>query len=401
MEKEKVYLFNPDTDMALADNRENYMPPAPVRQMALDLALLPLWYADEGSLVWAASDYNADFLRRANCQWKMNVRLVTTPELQEMENVEYLPWGWNVALRKRLLGVGVKETLLPSADMLAVWREYASRAWVADWLRLLGHIEGCCGESHNLYDEDACRRFVECHAASVLKSPWSGSGKGLNWCKGRFTDAISGWCRRVLDKQGLVTASPVYEKCEDFAMEFYADGVGKADFVGYSLFSTNASGAYEGNWLLSAQMFEDRMKGYGVRQVLDTVRMAVSEVVGIYARFYRGYLGVDMMLCREAISGQLKIHPCVEVNLRMNMGVVALKLYQRLLGSGCSGRFFIDYSPSADVLNDRHKADEQRCPLRVEDGKIREGYFPLTPITPRTNYRAALYVVPEAIGDRI
>lgn len=39
------------------------MPPASARQMAADLALLPVWYASPGSAVLAPSAYNLDFLR--------------------------------------------------------------------------------------------------------------------------------------------------------------------------------------------------------------------------------------------------------------------------------------------------------------------------------------------------
>ena len=44
----KLYVFNPDTDMALANNEENYIAPASARRMAQDLALLPIWYAQIG-----------------------------------------------------------------------------------------------------------------------------------------------------------------------------------------------------------------------------------------------------------------------------------------------------------------------------------------------------------------
>ena len=44
----KLYVFNPDTDMALANNEENYMAPASACRMAQDLALLPVWYAQPG-----------------------------------------------------------------------------------------------------------------------------------------------------------------------------------------------------------------------------------------------------------------------------------------------------------------------------------------------------------------
>ena len=38
----KLYVFNPDADMALGNNEENYMAPATIRRMAEDLALLPI-----------------------------------------------------------------------------------------------------------------------------------------------------------------------------------------------------------------------------------------------------------------------------------------------------------------------------------------------------------------------
>lgn len=41
----ELYVFNPDADMALGNNEENYMAPATIRRMAEDLALLPVWYA--------------------------------------------------------------------------------------------------------------------------------------------------------------------------------------------------------------------------------------------------------------------------------------------------------------------------------------------------------------------
>ena len=48
----KLYIFNPDTDLALANNRENYMPPARVKQMTKELELLPLWYAEDSSCIF-------------------------------------------------------------------------------------------------------------------------------------------------------------------------------------------------------------------------------------------------------------------------------------------------------------------------------------------------------------
>ena len=48
----KLYVFNPDADMALGNNEENYMAPATIRRMAEDLALLPIWYAGRVVACW-------------------------------------------------------------------------------------------------------------------------------------------------------------------------------------------------------------------------------------------------------------------------------------------------------------------------------------------------------------
>ena len=40
------------------------MAPASARQMASELALLPMWYAEEGSVVLAPSAYNLDYVKK-------------------------------------------------------------------------------------------------------------------------------------------------------------------------------------------------------------------------------------------------------------------------------------------------------------------------------------------------
>ncbi len=102
----KLYVFNPDADMALGNNEENYMAPATIRRMAEDLALLPIWYAQPGSGVLAPSAYNAEYLKRMQQLFRLDVQLVTEPELADYADVLVIPWGWNPAIRKRLLKGG-------------------------------------------------------------------------------------------------------------------------------------------------------------------------------------------------------------------------------------------------------------------------------------------------------
>ena len=201
--------------MALASGETNYMAPASARQMASDLALLPMWYAEAGSAVLAPSAYNADFLKTKSELLGMDVALLTEPEVADGKDWKFSPWGWDPALRKRLMTLGAGQTELPSADYMNILREHSHRLQAVKLLPGLRLNEYFCGESFYLSTLAECSAFVEGREACLLKAPLSGSGKGLNWCKGIFTTFISGWCARVAASQGGVVGEPIYNKVEE------------------------------------------------------------------------------------------------------------------------------------------------------------------------------------------
>ena len=104
MTKKALYIFNPEHDLALASGETNYMAPASARQMASELALLPMWYAEEGSVVLAPSAYNLDYVKKIQELLGLSVDLMTEPELASERNLDIRPWGWDIAIRKRLFG---------------------------------------------------------------------------------------------------------------------------------------------------------------------------------------------------------------------------------------------------------------------------------------------------------
>ena len=115
--------------MALANNEENYIAPASVRRMAQDLALLPIWYAQPGSAVLAPSAYNADYLQMMKRMFTLPVQLVTEPELPDYAESQIMPWGWNLAFRRRMLKGGIAEHKLFTTEELGILRVFSSRAW--------------------------------------------------------------------------------------------------------------------------------------------------------------------------------------------------------------------------------------------------------------------------------
>ncbi|WP_289115057.1 hypothetical protein [uncultured Bacteroides sp.] len=401
----KLYVFNPDADMALGNNEENYMAPATIRRMAEDLALLPIWYARPGSGVLAPSAYNADYLKQMQQLFRLDVQLVTEPELPDYADMQVIPWGWNPAIRKRMLKGGVAESLLPSAADLSRYRRLASRANV----RLLyacggeaGNMSYLCGGEGVLVTADdfankgreavqeLLLRWQDC--GCICKSLWSGSGKGLCWYRQEEMEKVIDWCCRALRTDGAFWLEPIYNKVEDFAMEFYADGKGGVRFVGYSRFVTDGKGAYRGNLLATDMQVEEWIQTYVPLEAFHRLRESVRKGLAALGTDYTGFLGVDMMVCRQEKGHPYAVNPCVEVNLRMNMGIVAHTFCDRFVAPGGEGFFSIEYFPAQEALQEQHARDVLEHPLRVEQGRVVSGYLPLIPVTPRSRYRAFVRV---------
>jgi len=153
--------------MALASGETNYMAPASARQMASDLALLPMWYAEAGSAVLAPSAYNADFLKTKSELLGMDVALLTESEVADGKDRKFSPWGWDPALRKRLMTLGADQTELPSADYMNILREHSHRLQAVKLLPGLRLNEYFCGESF-LFEYFGGVQCVRRRAGSVL-----------------------------------------------------------------------------------------------------------------------------------------------------------------------------------------------------------------------------------------
>ena len=393
MTKKALYIFNPEHDLALASGETNYMAPASARRMASELALLPMWYAEEGSAVLAPSAYNLGYVKKIQELLGLSVDLMTEPELASERNLDIRPWGWDIAIRKRLLDLGVEESELPSIEQLDKLRFCSHRSCAVGLLPQL-QLGACfCGESFYLTFPEEWKSFVESHDTCLLKAPLSGSGKGLNWCKGVYTPSISGWCSRIGKQQGGVIGEPLYNKVEDFAMEFRSSSNGRFGFAGYSQFRTGGSGAYEGNLLISDAAIERNLLEYIPVEEIYKLRDRLEQELSLrFGTIYNGYLGVDMMICRFPESPVYRIHPCVEINLRMNMGVVARHIYDHYIYPTSTGAFQISYYPTEGTAWRAHKEMEEAYPLEIEQRRIKSGYLSLVPAHKKSSYRAWVFI---------
>ena len=86
-----------------------------------------MWYAEAGSAVLAPSAYNADFLKTKSELLGMDVALLTEPEVADGKDRKFSPWGWDPALRKRLMTLGGRSD---GAAFCGLY-EYSERAFAS------------------------------------------------------------------------------------------------------------------------------------------------------------------------------------------------------------------------------------------------------------------------------
>ena len=98
-------------------------------------------------------------------------------------------------------------------------------------------------------------------------------------------------------------------------------------------------------------------------------------------------------LNNAVVNSQFRTHPCVEINLRLNMGIIAHEVHRKLLAPGTEGTFHVTAFPTEEAAQQFHQEQTTKYPPVYREGKIVSGYHPLTPIHPHTRHHA--YIICE------
>ena len=386
-----LYIFNPQHDLALANYSPYYHAPKSAITFANDLALLPLWYALEHADI-VAETTDLDWLREQKVHFNQLVN-ISTKNTAEYKRVD--TWGWDPAVRYTLLQLGVSPSYLPSDKALDKIKELSHRQLAAEGMSYLKNTIKTIeipDPAVQLSTLDSTIEFTQKYPEIVLKAPYSGSGKGLYWNKGTLTESLAGWCKRTIAKQGCVMGEQALHKIQDFAMEFYSDEQGHIVFSGYSLFQTDDAGIYKSNMLLSDEAIECVLNRYIAVDILHTIQHdSIDFFETKISGYYEGYFGVDMFIFKQT-DGTFAINPCVEVNMRMTMGLVARLFYDRFVELGKQGTFTIEHGLTKGELLTKHQFLSNQYPLIIKNSKIETGYLSLCPINETTCYGASVII---------
>ena len=400
--------------MALASFSPYYKAPTEIVRMRSDVSGLSAWFAERGDLVGVFSDDYINVFGRQCVNGgvqpfgKLVVMEGSLSWLADVSLDGVVPWGWDPALALDLSKLGLDACFLPDGDALEGVRVLAGRQQCVRVLKDFEGMDGVCGEAFVCCSLEDVHAFLASHEDVILKAPWSGSGRGLTRTSlGTWTPNLEGWVSRVLRTQGDIMAEPIYNKVIDFAMEFRLTDSRDVSFVGYSLFETDSHGNYKQNVLTSNERIVERLSQFVPVDRLEEVKSRLlvslkqlidSDAQRLAGAGYVGYFGVDMMICDVSAAGTAPsyvIHPCVEINFRMNMGVVARLLFDRYMDVRSTGSYIVEHYGADGEALEHHRELRAAHPFRVEAGKMVEGYFPLTPVTATTRYQC--YVLCESL----
>lgn len=408
-----IYYFNPDTEMALREGPSAfYIAPAPVRQMANDLSLLPLWLGKAGDKILVEELPPSGFMGQMQTLLPTEeLPVILTPEKLHQEPLT--PWGWNPTLFAKLKRWGLN---YPDEEAIAHLRyDLGNKAnlYLLDESLMTQGVHSAQERHFAIHSVDEAEELLSLHPQRfahgfLLKESYSSSGRGHRWCRPSsssqlphqlLTDELRAWISRRTNRGEVIDLEPLFDKVADFALLFHLSPRSEAHFSGYSLFETTFEGAYRSNLLASNEAILHHLGKFVDTSLIEEAKQAYLHLFNERYSRLSGPIGVDMMIYRHAENGTFTLHPNVEINPRPTMGLIARHLYDRLLTppahwQDCitGWRFVVEGSTSSAELQQRHATDLALHPLlRDAYGNLSSGYIPLTPVTNNTRFRAYLF----------
>ena len=366
-----VYWFNPTCDQE-AGLRGRYTPTKRIREMARDLASLPMYLGAGDDAILVPERPTVGFLRSVHEAGFAIPEFVTygggsvnasTTDLADRRLQSLRPWGWSPegtrALGPLFANLPQGQSSIPEAEAM---RGLHSKSWSLQLLKsLLSDIDedldwicdsSAVGEvctSVGQVEAWVDRLLASGHSQVVIKGPFGAAGQDQirlaigqgNTFEERTTGAKIAWLQRLLRDFDEVVVEPWLAGRIDLSAQFVTQPNRPIRFLGITRFVTDARGQYAGSFIhqkVASLDENERRFLYGgspggkrlqhLFEHLGTIIEQQTEGIGYY-----GPIGVDALVYEEGSSGRLKLKPVIEVNPRYTMGHLALKLAPRVNAS--------------------------------------------------------------------
>ncbi len=325
-----IHIFNPDTDYALASGRNNYSPPSSIVGIRKKMALFPATYAKDGDAIILLDKISSrelsDCIGYNDCRRK-NIRILTLNDLKNYlsyhsKHSELIlqPWGWNHTFVNTLRKMEIPEHYLKSDSAIDALRQLSHRRTCMPFRRVISLQlpQLSIDQSAEFINENDAFDFSMDHPIVYFKAPWSSSGRGIVNSVDLTGEGLKQWLRGCIRRQGSVIGEIGRKRTGDFATEWMCKD-GKALFLGLSCFNATGDGHYLGNMNISQEEIDLKLGELSFQWNNEILKAQEEALDKLIAPNYDGPVGIDMF---TTVEGEL--NPCVELNLRMTMGIATL-----------------------------------------------------------------------------
>jgi len=390
----KLFLFNPTNEIAVFNDTVSYTPPAFLRKFERDVAPLLGFAGDVSDILIADNSYSEVFRQ----YWKgLGVELPVIvskekiPDLQVDGTLFPVPWGWNRSVHRLLSPLkpyyDPSFTGSPNFEWKEHYRDFFSRDTSVRFMnevreRTSGHEFISIPYSPDVVtDSSELEEWIGKNAPPyVFKTPYGSSGRGLYPVPDEeFVTRCRVWVDSRLKQQKKLIIEPWLNKKQDLSFQFYIHADGRVDFLGVNFFEAGRQGEFMKEFVGIPLELENRLRSFSfpadwVAQTEEVLTEVLKQ--NNFHQNYCGPIGIDGIFFEDA-SGQIKLHPCIEINFRLNMGYVNLKI-KDILHPEAKGEWTIRQFKPGEW--NRFAAEGLKAfPPQKLDGKILKGFLPLVP----------------------
>ncbi len=334
----RLHIFNSSNDLALASDTREYIPPRNIQRMERELSPLPIWWCEDGDAVIIDNEQLIEASEEITKSTRKRIYLTSLSEgytslcRRSGNRFTPAPWGWSKAIVEKFRRFGIPATELPDEKQLGTMRMLSGKRYAVTYLQDFlaeataeDKINKFVGEKMRFIDN--LEQF-EISERTILKSLWSSSGRGVFATDSLNAPSILEKLSGFLKRQHGFIADRLYDKKLDFALEYSIDNCGKVTFLGYSIFSAADNGYYGYNIIASQETLRSMIleSGIDADTIVWTIEKHAELINKHFSGRYKGTLGIDMLVTEE--NKIIKLHPCIEINLRMNLGIAAMHIFE-------------------------------------------------------------------------
>ncbi len=402
-----IFLFNPTCEYAVANGQPFWQANRLLLKMEADLATLPCFFANPYDIILTDKIPSNEFVESfepfhfSMPQFFQKDEFLRKTFSETFGINKLLPWGWSPAAHRLLSPLKQYCSDAFKQSPVFLWnpenRELYSKGFA---LEILKEIKSALNFDfllpENLITEkcttrEEIERLMLRWGKVMIKAPWSSSGRGLQpITKTPVHEKVWEKIVGIIKAQGFVIAEPYLNKAADLAFQFEFKK-GKVEFVGISNFTTDKKGQYQGNYIHGIpDNFEPDVVEFAefVPSVLIDPIIKILEKSKLAAN-YEGNFGVDTLIFRDE-SNKLKINPCLEINVRLNMGLLALYL-EKLVSPEKKAEYRTYFQPGISFYEFK-TAMQKKYPARFLNGKLESGFFALTEANENIQFGAYLLI---------